>query len=437
MTDAETLRRPAVSDTLSVGPVIGRTRLANGLDVVVIPDRRAPVVTHMIWYRTGSADDPMGKSGIAHFLEHLMFKGTAAFPDGAFSKRIADAGGQENAFTSYDYTAYFQRVAKAQLPAMMEMEADRMTGLILTDAVVAPERDVVLEERRMRVEGDPGQQLGEALMGSLYMHHPYGRPIIGFMHEIEGLGREDALAYYRRSYAPANATLLVAGDVEPQEVFALAERSYGRIAPGEALPQRQRVKEPPPVAARRVSVADAKVEQPLLQRYYLAPSINTGAPGSSEALEVLARVLGGGTTSRLYRALVMNDGPAASVGAHYSALALDDSRFGLYAAPRGDIPLDAVEEALDRELGRVIEEGVAPAELKRAQTRLVASLVYAQDSQYALAMQYGAALTVGVDAQTIAARPARLEAVTAEAVQQAATQVLQLRRSVTGLLVAA
>src|ERR1700731_3430837 len=218
------------------GPAITQARLANGLDFVVIPDRRAPVVTHMVWYRNGSAGDPPGKSGIAHFLEHLMFKGTKANPRGKFSELVADLGGQENAFTSNDYTAYFQRVAKEHLSVCMDYEADRMKNLVLSDEEVSPERDVVLEERRMRTDSDPSEQLGEALQAALFTQHPYGRPIIGWSHEIESLDRADALAYYDRFYTPENAILVVAGDVAAKDVIGLAEKFYGSIqAHGEPL----------------------------------------------------------------------------------------------------------------------------------------------------------------------------------------------------------
>lgn len=418
------------------GPRVETAVLDNGMQVVVIPDRRAPVATHMVWYRTGSADDPLGKSGIAHFLEHLMFKGTERNPDGVFSRIVADLGGQENAFTSYDYTAYFQRVAKEHLPAVMGLEADRMTGLVLSDAVVAPERDVVLEERRMRVEGDPGQQLGEALMASLYAHHPYGTPIIGWMHEIEGLNRDDALAYYARAYAPDNATLVVAGDVHFDEIVRLAESHYGVHKPASS-PRAPRVQEPEPRAARRVSVADPKVEQPLVQRYYLAPSVHSAAPGESEALEVLARALGGGSTSRLYRRLALESELATSVGAYYSPLAIDLSRFGIYAVPRGDVPLAEVEGALDAEIAKVVAEGLSDEDIRRAKTRLVASMVYAQDSQQALASQFGSALSIGLTVDHVRGRQARIAAVTADDVREAASRLFLPRRSVTGLLLAA
>ena len=263
--------RTPMSSSLSSAPQVAHFTLANGLDLVVIPDHRAPVVTHMVWYRNGSADDPPGKSGIAHFLEHLMFKGTRRHPKGEFSEFVSEVGGMENAFTGNDFTAYFQQIAKQHLKACMGFEADRMTGLTLTDEIVAPERDVVLEERRMHCDTDPGAQLGEAVQAALFTHHPYGIPVIGWGHEIEGLKREDALAYYKRFYTPENAILVVAGDVEPDEARALAEETYGKIKPRGAKPERVRPMEPPTVANRLVTVADDKVEQPGWQRHYLAP----------------------------------------------------------------------------------------------------------------------------------------------------------------------
>ena len=275
-----------MTSSVSSAPQVANFTLANGLDVVVIPDHRAPVVTHMVWYRNGAADDPLGKSGIAHFLEHLMFKGTKRHPKGEFSEFISEVGGMENAFTGNDFTAYFQQIAKQHLKACMAFEADRMTGLTLTDEIVAPERDVVLEERRMHCDTDPGAQLGEAVQAALFTHHPYGIPVIGWGHEIEGLNREDALAYYKRFYTPENAILVVAGDVEPEEARALAEETYGKIKPRGSKPERVRPMEPPTVANRLVKVADDKVEQPGWQRHYLAPSALHRARGRSGSARI-------------------------------------------------------------------------------------------------------------------------------------------------------
>ncbi len=424
----------ALAHALEKGPEIVEQKLANGLTVIVIPDHRAPVVTHMVWYRNGSADDPPGKSGIAHFLEHLMFKGTAKHPKGEFSETVAEIGGQENAFTGNDFTAYFQRVAKEHLGLMMSYEADRMTGLILTDEIVAPERDVVMEERRMHCDADPSAQLGEAIQAAVFTHHPYGTPVIGWGHEIEGLGREDALAYYGRFYTPENAILIVAGDVEPQEALRLAEQHYGPIRPRGEAPVRRRPREPKPVARRMVEVTDEKVEQPSWQRCYLCPSHATGAPGEAEALEVLAHLIGGGPTSHLYRALVIEGRKAVAAGAYYAGSALDDTRFILYGMPAPGVSLSELDAAFDAAVEAFVAEGVSAEELERGKTRLIAEAIYAQDSQVALARWYGASLATGLTLKDVSEWPARIEAVTGDAVIAAARQWLDRRRAVTGFL---
>jgi zinc protease len=417
------------------GPRISHSRLDNGLEIVVIPDHRAPVVTHMVWYRNGSADDPAGKSGIAHFLEHLMFKGTAKHPQGQFSEVVAELGGQENAFTSTDYTAYFQRAAKEHLRVLMDFEADRMTGLVLTDAIVDPERDVVLEERRMRTDTDPGAQLNEAVQATLYSHHPYGTPIIGWGHEIEGLGRADALDYYNRFYTPENAILIVAGDVDQEDVEALARDTYGRVPARGDTPRRVRQREPEPRAHRLVTLADPKVEQPSAQRVYMVPSYTTAKPGEAAALEVLAHLLGGGSTSLLYKALVIEHKIAVAAGAYYMGTALDETRLFVWAVPVPEVSLEALDAAVEKVIHDMGVTLVDAEDLTRAQTRLVADAVYAQDNQASLARWYGAALATGLTVQSVERWPADIEAVTAEQVRAAAATWLLKRRAVTGFLV--
>jgi len=419
------------------GPDVASFTLANGLEVVVIPDRRAPVVTHMIWYKVGSADEARGVSGIAHFLEHLMFKGTEKHPAGEFSHVVAELGGQENAFTSYDYTSYFQRVAREHLKTVMAFEADRMTGLQLTDEVVNPERDVILEERRSRVDGDPGSQLGEAVAAALFVNHPYGTPIIGWEHEIEKLNRHDAIAFYERFYTPNNAILVVAGDVDAEEVRALAEETYGKVERRVDPGPRARPREPEPRAARRVSLADPRVTQPSLQRNYLAPSYETATGDEAYALDLLSQIMGGGQTSRIYRALVVEKGVAANAGAWYYGDALDDGRLVIYAIPRAGAALADLEAAIDEEIARIGSEGPTTAELERAKTRLIADTIYAQDSQATLARIYGASLATGGTIEEVQAWPARIRAVTAEGVRDVARAVLDPRRSVTGELLSA
>jgi zinc protease len=418
---------------MSSAPKISSFNLDNGMQVVVIPDHRTPVVTHMVWYRNGSADDPPGKSGIAHFLEHLMFKGTKTQPKGAFSNLVSELGGQENAFTSYDYTAYFQKVAKEHLATMMSFEADRMTNLVLADEDVIPERDVVLEERRMRTDSDPGSQLSESLGRTLYVNHPYGLPIIGWQHEIESLGREDAFAYYRRFYTPENAILVVAGDVTEDEVRKTAGESYGRIKARGEPPRRSRTAEPPIPAARRVELADPKVEQPSFQRYWLTPSYRTAQGSEAHALEILAHVLGGGQTSRLYGALVQEQELAVNAGAWFMGDAVDTTRFAVYAVPRPGVELKALEKASEAVIAG-LQDGIGARELARAKTRLVADALYARDSQATLARLYGATLATGGTLRDVQDWPDRIDAVTADEVLAAARARLSPKAAVTGYL---
>ncbi len=331
----------------SAAPDISDFTLGNGLEVVVIPDHRAPVVTHMVWYKVGGADETPGKSGLAHFLEHLMFKGTEKNPGGSFSADVAEIGGQENAFTASDYTGFYQRVPREHLKEMMALEADRMTGLVLTDDVVRPELNVVLEELNMRIANNPSARLGVQIDAALYLNHPYGRPVIGWRPEVEQLSRDDALAFYRRFYTPNNAVVIVAGDVTADEVKADAEATYGKVAVRTEIAPRNRPKEPVQEAPRTVTLADSKVEQPSLTRDYLVPSETTAKPGESEALDVLAHVIGSGTNSRLYRTLVVDKGIALNAGAYYSGTALDYGKFGIFGSPKPGVTLRELEDSID------------------------------------------------------------------------------------------
>ncbi len=410
--------------------------LANGLQVVVIPDHRTPVVTQMLWYKVGAADETPGKSGLAHFLEHLMFKGTAKHPPGEFSQTVIRVGGSENAFTSSDYTGYFQRVPKDQLGLMMGFEADRMTGLILKDENVLPERDVVLEEYNMRVANNPDARLTEQIMAALYLNHPYGRPVIGWRQEIEKLDREQALEFYRRFYAPNNATLVVAGDVEAADVRRLAEQTFGPIPRQDGIPaKRVRPQEPLPAAPRTVTLADPRVEQPGLRRFYLVPSAVTAAKGESAALDVLAAVLGAGSNSLLYRALVVDKPLAVSANAWYTGTAIDATQFGISASPQPGVSFADLEKTIDEVIATVAKDGVKAEDLERTKTQLIAAATYAQDNQSQLARWYGAGLTVGLTIDDIRSWPERIRAVTAEQVRDAARTWLDAKRSVTGYLV--
>lgn len=426
----------ARGQTTMTSPPPATFTLSNGLQVVVIPDHRTPVVTQMIWYKVGSADETPGKSGLAHFLEHLMFKGTAKHPAGEFSQAVRKVGGEENAFTSFDYTGFYERVPRDQLGTMMEFEADRMTGLVLTDQNVLPERDVVLEEYNMRVANNPAARLNEQIMAALYLNSPYGRPVIGWHHEIEKLTREDALAFYRRFYAPNNAILVVAGDTDAKEVRSLAEKTYGKIPPTPGIPARRiRPQEPEPIAARTVTLADPRVEQPAMKRYYLVPSATTAAPGESAALDVLAQLMGSGSNSYLYRALVVDRPLAVNAGAAYQDTALDPTQFSIAVWPKPGVGFPKVEQVMDKVIADVKQKPASSEDLERAKTQLVAEAVYAQDSQTVMARWYGAALATGSSVEDIRSWPDRIRAVTADQVRAVAQKWLKMKRSVTGYLV--
>jgi zinc protease len=364
-----------------------------------------------------------------------MFKGTSKHPAGEFSQTVLRIGGNENAFTSTDYTGYFQRVPREQLPKMMEFEADRMTGLILKDENVLPERDVVLEEFNMRVANNPEARLTEQIMAALYLNHPYGRPVIGWRQEIEKLDREDALAFYKRFYAPNNATLIIAGDVEAKDVRPMVERTFGEVAAQPAISARRlRPQEPVPAAPRTVTLSDPRVEQTGLRRCYLVPS-STTSPPESPALDVLAQLMGNGNNSYLYRALVVDRPLAVSAGAGYQGTSLDDTQFQISVSPKPGVEFSQVEQVIDEVIADIGQNTARPEDLERVKTQLIAEAIYAQDNQATLARWYGGALTTGLSIDDIRSWPDRIRAVTAEQVRDAAQKWLDKKRSVTGYLI--
>ena len=425
--------------TLTRGPAIAGVfepetfTLENGMRVVVVTNRRAPVVTHMVWYKVGAADEPLGQSGIAHFLEHLMFKGTETTPPGVFSDTVARLGGRENAFTSYDYTGYFQTVAKEHLPTVMELEADRMTNLVLTEEQVDTERGVILEERRQRVENEPRAILGEQVDAALYLNSPYGRPIIGWQHEIDALTREQILDFYRSFYSPDNAILVVAGDVDAEDVRPLAEKYYGTIAPSGAEP-REHVLEPPHQAPREVSLAHERVRQPMWYRAYLAPSYGTTEGKTPDALTVAASVLGGGPTSILHRRLVVDQKLAVAAGAGYSPQMRGPAHLTVYALPRPGVALEDLESATAEILADVLADGLPADDVERVKARIIADAVYARDSLSGGAFALGSALAAGRTVEDVETWPDRIEAVAVEEAEAALASVLEAERSVTGWL---
>jgi zinc protease len=413
---------------------VSQFKLANGMEVVVIPDHRAPVVTHMVWYKVGAADEVPPKSGLAHFLEHLMFKGTKTRLPGEFDRLLDINGGDGNAFTTQDYTAYFQRIAADRLPLVMELEADRMQNLVLTDANVIPELDVVREERRQRTDNDPSALLGEQLDAAMYTAHPYGKPIIGWMSEVAKLTRQDALDFYKAHYTPANAILVVAGDADPEKVKELAEKYYGSLKNTFEPEARERTPEPEPLAARRVTMTDPRASAPMFQRSYLGPSIASAGAREVYALELLANILGDGTQSRFYSSLVVDKKLAAYAGAWYSGDNLDSGKFGVYAAPNPGQDVVAVEAAVDALLADVLKNGVTEAELTRVKAKAEAEQIYALDDQSQLARMAGSGLATGLSIDTIFDRKNEMAQVTIADVKAAAAKVIDARRSVTGIL---
>ncbi|MBM3603185.1 MAG: insulinase family protein [Alphaproteobacteria bacterium] len=416
---------------------ISHFTLPNGLETVVIEDSRAPVVVQMVWYRIGAADEQPGKSGIAHYLEHLMFKGTDTLAAGELSKTVTANGGSDNAFTSWDFTAYFQRIASDRLPLVMEMEADRMENLSISDDDWKAERQVVLEERAQRVDSDPRALFAEEMNAVLYDNHPYGRPIIGWRDEIEALTREDAIAWYDTHYSPNEAVLVIAGDVTAEEVRRLAEEHYGAIpAKGEAEP-RLRPQEQPKQTDRRIEMSDPRVAQPQMTRRVLAPERDPGRQEKAAALTVLADLLGGSTqTSVLGRELVLT-GKALWVGASYDGLSLDRTDFALSLVPADNSTPEQAEAALDAALAKFLDQGPDEADLERVKTRIRAAEIYARDSAHGRAYDYGQGLSTGLTVQDVNDWPDILEAVTAEDVMAAAREVLGGRGAVTGWLLPA
>jgi len=405
--------------------------LDNGMQVVVLPNHRAPVVLHMVWYKAGSTSEPEGKSGIAHLLEHLMFKGTAKYPDGAFSRKLAQNGGQENAFTSLDYTGYHQTVASDRLAMVMELEADRMTNLVLDPADVVTERNVVLEERNQRIENNPGARLRVEANKKLYPKgHPYGRPIIGWREELSALTREDALAFYHDNYAPDNAVLVVAGDVDVAQVKRLAETYYG-VIPARNLKPRPTLVTAAAIEGGETVLADARVRQASWSQRIVQPSLTNGKPQRVAALEVLNELLGSGGTSRLYRKLVIEQPMAVSVGSHYSDGAQGEGTFTFFASPRPGVDLDGLAGKVQSEVQRMLDHGLDAGELDRVKGRMLSGAVFARDEMKTGAYTIGAALAAGHTIEDVEAWPDRIAAVTEQDVLDALAAVLAEPRRIT------
>jgi zinc protease len=398
--------------------------LPNGMQVVVIPDHRAPVVTQMLWFKVGAVDDPPGISGLAHFFEHMMFRGTKQTPGDLYAQTIAKNGGEDNAFTTHDYTAFYEQIAADRLKLAMDLEADRMVNLDLSDSNVTTERDVVLEERRMRVENNPQALMGEQMEAALHMSHPYGRPVLGWPEEVRRIDKVSAQDFYKHHYAPNNATLIIAGDVTPDQIRVMAQAEYGKVA-ARPLQPRSEFSEPPRLTETRMTLVRPDVQVPLFQRVYRVPSYAQAAPGQAESFETLAQIMGGDQTATLYRVLVEEKKLATDAGASYDGYARDAGEFSVYAVPRAGVSLETLEKAVDQVMQTFSVSQIKGADLARAKTGLIASVTYRRDSQFAMASAYGQALMIGLTADDVNEWPTRIRAVDASGIQKASQRLFR------------
>ena len=418
------------SRAYAADPQVSQFALPNGMQVVVIPDHRAPVVTQMVWFKVGAMDDPQGLSGLAHFFEHMMFRGTKSVPGDQFARTLARNGGENNAFTTEDYTAFYEEIAHDRLKLAMDLEADRMANLDLSDSNVNTERDVVLEERRMRIENSPQALASEQVDAALFLSHPYGRPVIGWPGEIRHIGRAEAQDFYSHHYAPNNAILVVDGDVTVDEVRAIANATYGHV-PARPLVPRVECAQPARTGETRLAITDPHAKVATFSRDYRVKSYAEAAPGQAESLDVLAALLGGDANSALYRKLVVERKLATEVGASYDGDARDNGKFSIYAVPAPGVSLEVLERATDEIIAKFTAAAPSPADLARVKTQLVAGAIYQRDNQYSMASAYGQALAIGLTVADVQSWPRRINAVGAQDVRGAAATSLVRRESVT------
>ena len=407
--------------------------LENGMRVVVIEDHRAPVVTHMVWYRAGASDENSGKSGIAHLLEHLLFKETENVENGEFSQTVAALGGSDNAFTSQDYTAYYQRVSKQYLDLMMYYESDRMKNLKISELDFNTEVKVVIEERSQRTDSKPGALFNEQNMASLYLNHPYGVPIVGWRHELEDLDREDVIDFYKTYYSPNNAILIVSGDVDPENVQILANKFYGSLENTIYLDVRKRPAEPPQIVERRLIFEDERVSQPYITRTYLAAERDPGQQREAAALTLLADLIGSdGIQSILGKTLQLDNKKAIYTNAYYNGLSYDDTNFSLIVVPNNDVTLLDIEVELDKVINTFISNGIDEDHLERIKFQYKAQQIYSLDSAYSQARRFGVGLTSGLTIEDVLAWPKIIQDIKSSEILAAAVSLFKKESSVTG-----
>jgi zinc protease len=423
--------------TLSVIPVfsfaadIQEFSLKNGLKLIVQEDHRSPVVVSQVWYRAGALDEVNGKSGVAHVLEHMMFKGTKRVPAGQFSRLVAAAGGKENAFTGQDYTCYFQQLEKSHLPLSFKLESDRMANLQITDEEFAKEIKVVMEERRWRTEDKPQSKVNEQFQSVAYHAHPYSRPVVGWMDDLEHMTAADAREWYNTWYAPNNATIVVVGDVKAQDVYKLATQYFGKLKP-HTMPARKPQTEPPQIGERRL-VVKAQGKLPYLMMGFHAPTL-TGLESTAKtpeqewepyALEVLGGVLSGNDSARLNQKLVRETSIAVDVGAGYDSTARGrEALFELVGTPSEGKTVAELEAALITQIELIKTAGVTQQELDRVKAAVIASDIYQRDSMFYQGMQIGQLETMGYSWKLLKEYPEKLKAVTSEQIQAVAKKYL-------------
>lgn len=413
--------------------VIERFTLPNGMEAIVIPNHKVPAVAHFLWFRIGAADDPQGKSGLAHFHEHMMFRGTKAHAAGEYSRIITRHGGEHNAFTGDDFTGYYAIIAKEHLPVVMELEADRLGALMPDPKDALREREVIIEERRAVVENNPSALFSEQLDAALYLNHPYRVPVIGWKHEMAELSPEDVLAFHTQYYQPGNAVLVVVGDITAAELKPLAERYYGAL-PAHKVPARHWTKEPPARSPRHLSLHHAQVKRAELVRRYQAASLVDGETKHAMPLFVLAHLLGGEKTSFLHQALVVKEGIATSVGVNYSGFSLGPSTLQIRVIPKDGVTVEAAEAALDKALAAFLAGTIDAAELARTKTLMRAETIYARDGLQSIGYIVGQMVMLGLSPDFFNSWGVLAEKVTAEEIMEAARATLKAEASVTGYL---
>ncbi len=415
------------------GTEIDAFTLKNGMQVVLIPNHRVPAISHMLWYRVGAADDFPGRSGLAHYNEHMMFQGTKKAGSGEFGRLVTRNGGNFNAFTTDDYTAYYVNIAKEHLPMVMELEADRMLNLAPTPQDFSKEREVIIEERRMSIENQPEALLSEEMQAMLFRNHPYHNPLIGWMHEMQSLSREDVLDFHRQFYHPANAVLVVSGDITRKELQPLAEKYYGSLPPGDKYVRRWRV-EPPQRGPRHISLHHKNVKQPELVRFYVAPSANTSDKNLLIPGFVLEQIVGGSPTGKLYQSLVVAQKIATGISVDYEGISIGPGMFRIQAFPAAGISLPQLEAALDKELEAITRAKDSGEDIDRAKTLLKADTLYARDSLGNIARTVGVLVMAGLPADYFNQWTALVDRVTTDEIKDAAATIFQPQNSVTGYL---